>query len=77
MAHSYYSVTEDIAIRDFGKRVFNKLGKLGITFIGLQAIPDMTSDLPYANAERGYVINDNGTGKVETFTELLKRVNNG
>ena len=43
---------------DFSKKTLNKLARKGIYLIGLQAIPDMTSSMPWANATRGYVIND-------------------
>lgn len=65
------SVALQIAQRDFGKAKVNKLAKAGVRFVGLQPIPDMSKALPYANAERGYVIDDNGTGRVLTYREVL------
>ena len=57
-------------IRDFNRHTIRVLAHRGITIVGLQMIPDMTSSMPWANAERGYVIDDNGTGRVLTHSEL-------
>lgn len=59
-------------MNDFSKSTLNKLARKGMFLIGLQAIPDMSSDMPYANAQRGYVINDNGTSRVLTFLEVME-----
>lgn len=60
----------DIATRDFGKAAVRKLAKAGVTFVGLQALPDMASAMPYANAARGYVVSDNGTGRVLAYSDV-------
>lgn len=60
----------EIAVRDFGKALVRKLGKQGVEFVGMQPIPDMTSPMPWANAQRGYVVSDNGTGRVLTYSEV-------
>lgn len=57
--------------KDFSKAVNKALAAKGIRIIGSQPIPDMTSDLPYANAERGYVVNDNGCGRVWSYQEVI------
>ena len=57
--------------RHFNAKTIKALTRKGISIIGLTAIPDMSSDMPCANAETGYVINDNGTGKVWTFRQVL------
>lgn len=59
-------------MNDFSKRTLNKLAKRGLRLIGLQAIPDMASAMPYANAERGYLFDDNGTGRLLTFAQVLE-----
>lgn len=59
-------------MNDFSKATIRKLSSKGITLIGLQAIPDMTSAMPWANADRGYVMNDNGTCRVLSFREVLE-----
>jgi hypothetical protein len=68
------SVALQIANRDFGKRAIVKLAKAGIRIINIQAIPDMSSSMPYANADRGYVVDDNGTGRVWTYFEVKARL---
>lgn len=56
--------------RDFSATTLRGLARKGITITGLQAIPG-TGPMPYANAERGYVVADNGTGRVWTHAEVL------
>lgn len=57
---------------DFSARTRNALARKGITVYGITAIPDMSSDLPFANASRGYKVNDNGCGRIWTFAEVLE-----
>ena len=59
-------------MRDFSAKTRNALARKGIRITGLQAIPDMTSSMPFANATRGYVVNDNGCGRVWTFNEVME-----
>lgn len=59
-------------MRDFSKATLAAIARKGITLIGLQAIPNMASDMPFANAERGYVVNDNGCGRVWTFSQVME-----
>lgn len=68
------SAIAQIAVRHIGARNVAKLAKAGIRVIATQAIPDMSSPMPYANAETGYVVDDNGTGRVWTIREILARV---
>ena len=56
----------------FSASTIRRLAKRGISLVGLQAIPDMASAMPYANAATGYVVNDNGCGRVWTFTQVLE-----
>jgi hypothetical protein len=56
---------------DFSKKTLAALARKGITLVGLQAIPNMASAMPFANADRGYRVNDNGCGRVWTFTEVM------
>lgn len=57
-------------MNDFSRATLRLLARNGIRIVGLQATPDMTSLMPYANASRGYVIDDNGTGRVWTFQQV-------
>ncbi len=63
-------------MNDFSKNTMRKLAKKGITLIGLQAIPDWSSPMPWANASRGYVLNDNETVRVRTFREVKQLAGN-
>lgn len=58
-----------IARRDFSAQTLRALQKRGIEVIGVQAIPG-TGEMPWANADRGYVVNDNGCAKVWTFAQV-------
>ncbi len=62
-------------MNDFSKRTLNALARKGIKLIGLQAIPDMTSPMPYANATRGYLVDDNGCGRCWTHAQVLSAAN--
>lgn len=57
-------------IQDFNRETIRGLRRRGITIVGLQSIPDMSSSMPWANAERGYIVDDNGTGRVLTHPEV-------
>jgi hypothetical protein len=59
-----------LASMHFAKFVLANLSRRGVHVIGVQPIPDMTSPLPYANATTGYVVSDNGCGKVWTRAEV-------
>jgi hypothetical protein len=66
-----FSVPAQVARRDFSAKTLRALAARGIELIGTQSIPG-TGDMPYANAERGYRVSDNGTGKVWTFAMALE-----
>lgn len=57
-------------MNDFSKKIRSTLASKGITLVGLQAIPDTSSDMPFANAARGYVVNDNCCRRVWTFQQV-------
>jgi lysozyme family protein len=59
-------------MRDFSAVTIRRLARKGIRITGLQALPDMTSPMPYANASRGYVVDDNGCGRVWTFAQVME-----
>ena len=61
-------------MNDFSRATLRLLARKGIRIIGLQAIPDMSSPMPYANASRGYVVDDNGCGRVWTFQQVREAV---
>lgn len=53
-------------MNDFSKKTLSLLAKKGITLIGLTAIPG-DGPMGWANATRGYCLNDNGTHRVLDF----------
>jgi hypothetical protein len=55
----------------FSRTTVKSLARKGVTVIGSQWLPDMTSDMPMACGEAGYVVDDNGTGRVLTFSGVL------
>lgn len=60
--------------RDFSAATRRALLKKGIAVIGICAIPDMSHPMPYANASRGYQLDDNGTFKVRSHAEVIAMV---
>jgi hypothetical protein len=60
-----------IARRDFSAKTLRALAKRGIEVIGVQALPG-AGEMPWANADRGYVVNDNDCGRVLTFKQVLE-----
>lgn len=66
------NAAQQIAIRHFGKRAVTALARKGIQIIGLQALPNVNRDLAFVDADTGYVVNDNGTGRVWTYADVKK-----
>ena len=58
------------ASRDFGKEVLAGLRKRGIRITGSTWLPG--PDGSYANGERGYLLDDNGTGRVRVYSDVLR-----
>jgi len=58
------------ATKDFGKEVRAALTKRGIKLVGTTWLPGPGGS--YANGERGYLLDDNGTGRVRTYVEVLR-----
>ena len=57
---------------DFSKKTLAALARKGISLVGLTVIPDMSSDMPFANGSRGYQLNDNGCHRIRSFSEVLE-----
>jgi hypothetical protein len=57
-------------MNDFSKKTIAALARKGISLIGLTVIPG-AGDMPFANGERGYCVNDNGCHKIKTFAQML------
>ena len=58
-------------MRDFSRKTLAALARKGIRVISLQAVPGK-GDMPFANATRGYVVDDNGCGRVWTFNQVME-----
>jgi hypothetical protein len=58
-------------MNDFSAKTIKALSRKGIAILGPVAIPDMTSAMPWANASRGWSVNDNGCGRVWTLAQVL------
>ena len=56
-------------MEDFNAKTRRILANKGIHLIGIFAIPDSKSS--FANARRAYRVNDNGTGRVWTYHEVI------
>ena len=52
----------------FSAKTLRALSRKGVTITGLQALPVNGS---FANCETGYLVNDNGCGRVWTFAQVL------
>lgn len=59
-------------MNDFSKKTVSALARKGISLIGLTVIPNSNSDMPFATGERGYRVNDNGCGRILSFSEILE-----
>jgi hypothetical protein len=64
------SVNREIAVRHFGRKVVAALASRGVTFNGLQGIPGPSGG--FLDGTTGYVVNDNGTGRVWTYAETVR-----
>jgi hypothetical protein len=62
------SVSSQISIRHFGRKVVATLARNGVRVVGLQALPDERGT--FFNPETGYVVDDNGTCRVWTFSQV-------
>lgn len=58
--------------RDFSITVRRALIRKGVMIMSSTAIPDMSSPMPWANADRGYKVNDNGTGRILTYAQVVE-----
>ena len=65
------NAAQQIVSRDFNSKTLRALSKKGVMVTGVTLIPG-AGDMPYANGERGYTVNDNGCGRVLTFTQVLE-----
>ena len=59
-------------MRDFSKKTLAALARKGIVITGFAAIPNMALATPFASADRGYAVDDNGCGRIWTFSQVLE-----
>ena len=57
---------------DFTRRTLSALARKGVTVLRPVALPDMSSAMPWATADRGYSVNDNGCGRILTHAQVLE-----
>lgn len=58
-------------MNDFSRAIVRQLASKGIRVLGPRAIPDMTSPMPFANATRGYALDNNGQHQIRTYREVV------
>lgn len=58
------------AARDFNRSTLAALSRAGVTLTGITAIPGEGANA-FANALRGYMVADNGCGRIWTFDQVL------
>jgi hypothetical protein len=59
-------------MRDFSPSTRRALARKGIAVLSPVAIPDMASAMPWANADRGYAVDDNGMHRILSFAQVLE-----
>jgi hypothetical protein len=65
------TAVQQVLRRDFSATTLRALSKRGVQILGVTLLPG-AGDMPYANGERGYVVNDNDCGRVLTFRQVTK-----
>lgn len=58
------------AAKDFSKAILAALRKRGIKLTGSTWLPDPKGS--YTSGERGYLLDDNGTGRVRDYRGVVK-----
>lgn len=69
MSKTDSSKTNHRSSKDFNRALVATLNARGIYFHGSTWLPSATGD--YANGERGYQLDDNGTHRVRAYAEIL------
>lgn len=62
-----------IVSRDFSRTTLAALRSKGIRIVDVRALPDSTGSC--LNSERGYCLDDNGTGRVRTHSGVVELAN--
>lgn len=59
-----------IGERDFPRETIRKLARRGIQIVSTTALPDESGS--FLNAQRGYVLDDDGQCRVRTYHDVLE-----
>lgn len=59
-------------MNDFSAKTRKVLASKGVSIVGLTVIPNANSDMPFATGERGYRVNDNGCGRIWSFSQVME-----
>lgn len=59
-----------IAARSFSSKTLKALAAKGVRLLSTTVIPGQ-GEMPYANGDRGYFVDDRGTGRVLTHGQVL------
>ncbi len=62
-----------IGERDFSAKVIKQLKAKGIAIMTITAIPGNV-DMPFANSQRGYIVNDNGQNRIWSYLQVCEKV---
>lgn len=62
-------MTRKIGERDFSATIIKQLKAKGITVVTITSIPG-DGGMPFANSERGYVVNDNGCNRIWSYSQV-------
>lgn len=58
--------------RDFTAATRRSLAKRGIALLKPTVIPAASGEMPFANGDRGYEVDDNGCHRILTFAQVLE-----
>jgi hypothetical protein len=64
------SMHNQIAARNFSSKTLKALSAKGVRLLSTTIIPS-NGEMPFANGDHGYFIDDNGTGRVLTHRQIL------
>lgn len=63
--------------RDFSRKTIGALTKLGARIYNKTWLPKPNDEMPMANGETGYVVDDNGTSRVMSYQQVLEFTQQG
>jgi len=57
-------------MKDFTAETRRTLSRKGISIVGMTSIPDLSGN--FARSQRAYKVNDNGTGRIWTHSQVIQ-----